>query len=347
MESFVLQGHEMEKAKISYSLTRRLSQSRIAAAYQDTLQQRYEFVGIQAAADIVIVHHPPRNYETVYALHPGLDKKYVISCCVSHASTIPAYWQRNLARVQEIWTCSEYCRQVYSRYHPKVTLIPYVVERDFGCPPEVLSMVKRLIGFEEDAVYFLSIATAGEVRKNVPMLVESFKRVASSMPRARLIVKALHSDEPSWTPHPQVVFLPFLMRFEYVSALYQIATAYVSAHHCEAWGLTMSDAMLYGKPVIGTGYSGNLEYMNSDNALLLSYRETDVPKDARDMEVDEGTWAEPDSESLEENFLRLYATHADPETLARVEKAREAVGRFTRPYVADFIYRSIDAALAS
>jgi glycosyltransferase involved in cell wall biosynthesis len=336
----------MERATISYSLTRHLSQSRIASAYQDILQERYEFVGIQAAADIVIVHHPPRNYETVYALHPGLDKKYVISCCVSHASTIPAYWERNLARVQEVWTCSEYCRQVFSRYHPKVTLIPYVVERDFTCSAEVLRMVKNLVGFEEDAVYFLTVATLAEVRKNVPMLVESFKRVAGSMPKARLIIKALHTDEPSWTPHEQVIFLPFHMRFEYVSALYQIATAYVSAHHCEAWGLTLSDAMLDGKPVIGTGYSGNLDFMNGDNALLLSYREAEVPKDASGMEVEEGTWAEPDPESLEESFLRLYATHAEAETLARVEKGREAVGRFTRPYVADFIYRSIEAALA-
>ena len=35
-------------------------------------------------------------------------------------------------------------------------------------------------------------------------------------------------------------------------------TAYVSLHRSEGFGLSLAEAMLLGKPVIATGYSGNL-----------------------------------------------------------------------------------------
>jgi glycosyltransferase involved in cell wall biosynthesis len=336
----------MGKAKVSYSLTRRPSQSRIAAAYQDILGERYELVATQDVADVVIVHHPPRNYETVYALHPALKDRYVISACVSHANDVPAIWQRNLARVQEVWTCSRFCQQVLSRYHPKVTLLPYVVERDFDCSETVLDCVKRLIGYEEEGVYFLNISPIDEPRKNIHALVESFKKVAGDMPRARLVIKASSVNVPTWTPHPQVLFVPFQMPFDYISALYKLSHAYVSPHHSESWGITMSDAMLCGKPVIATGYSGNMDYMNADNSFLLSYKEAEVPSDQPSVAVEPGMiWCDPDTSSLEESFLRLYSGHSSPETREKVARAKEDVSRFTRPHAADIIYRSLESAL--
>jgi glycosyltransferase involved in cell wall biosynthesis len=337
----------MATARISYSLTQRPSQSRIAAAYQDILRERYELISAQDDAEIVIVHHPPRNYETVYALHPALARKYVISCCVTHAEGMLASWRRNLARVQEVWTCSRWCRDLLARDHPKVTLIPYVAERDFSCSAAALDSLERLIGFAGDHVYFLAIAAPREPRKNVHMLVESFKRVARAIPRARLIVKSTHHDTPSWAPHEQVVFLPFQMPFEYISGLYRLAHVYVSAHHAEAWGLTMSDAMLCGKPVIATGYSGNLDFMNDGNSFLLPYTEGEVEIDEPATGLERGMkWAEPDPAALEESFVRLYATHADPDTRERAERGRREVSRFSRQRAAELVLGRIEAALA-
>ena len=46
-------------------------------------------------------------------------------------------------------------------------------------------------------------------------------------------------------------------------ALFASADCYVSLHRSEGLGLGMVQAMYLGKPVIATGYSGNLEFMNS------------------------------------------------------------------------------------
>ena len=51
--------------------------------------------------------------------------------------------------------------------------------------------------------------------------------------------------------------------------------------------------MFLGKPVIGTAYSGNLEFMNKMNSLLVDYRL--IPVGAREYPFPEGQmWAEPD-----------------------------------------------------
>ena len=47
---------------------------------------------------------------------------------------------------------------------------------------------------------------------------------------------------------------------------------YVSLHRSEGLGLTMAEAMSFGKPVIATAYSGNLDFM-TDTALLVPYDE--------------------------------------------------------------------------
>ncbi len=77
------------------------------------------------------------------------------------------------------------------------------------------------------------------------------------------------------------------------TALLGCCDAYVSLHRAEGLGLTMAEAMGLGKPVIATGYSGNLEFMDDDIAFLVRSTLTPIgpgvdpyPADAR--------WAEPD-----------------------------------------------------
>ncbi|HEY4090685.1 MAG TPA: glycosyltransferase [Luteibacter sp.] len=334
----------MSRLKISYSLTRRSSQSRIASAYLEMLATEHDIIGMQDAADLVIVHHPPRNYETVYALHPALKDRYVVSCCVPHAEDVPDLWKRNLERVQEVWTPSEFCRQALVPYHPNVVVMPYVIERDLAISTEARTGVSRMIGFDPDFVYFLMIAPLEEPRKNIPALVETFKRVCGDMPRARLVIKASTSDVPSWVSHPQIIFLPLQMPFDYISALHELSTIYVSAHHAEGWGVTISDAMLFAKPVIATGYSGNLEYMNEHNAFPIRYTHgevADIP--APGIAVDPGMrWSEPDTEHLAELLLDLYSAHGDTRVQDKVKRATTDIRRFNRDAVQRIINQRVE-----
>jgi glycosyltransferase involved in cell wall biosynthesis len=54
--------------------------------------------------------------------------------------------------------------------------------------------------------------------------------------------------------------------------LIEACDCYVSLHRSEGLGLTMAEAMLMAKPVIATAYSGNLDFMNPSNAMLVDYQ---------------------------------------------------------------------------
>ncbi len=328
---------------IHYTQTKRPSQSRIAALYQSIIAARYRLTPDGNRADIIVVHHLPLHYDVSYEMNPRLRGKYVISCCISHAEEIPNSWRRGLATVQEVWTCSRYCHTVLSRYHPNVVYIPYVVERDLSCPQEASEFVRRLLGYTADRIYFLTLGSSQEPRKNIRGLVDAFGRIRHSIPDAVLVIKGHPGDKPTWEDNTQMLFLPMTLPHAYITALYQLVHVYVSAHHCEAWGLSISDAVLCGKPVIATGYSGNLDYLSESTAFLLPYRMDQIS----DADVGVGTtagmaWATPEPHGIDAALLNVYNQCRLDRVKANTVEARESIKRFDREYAARCIYDRLD-----
>ena len=94
----------------------------------------------------------------------------------------------------------------------------------------------------------------------------------------------------------------YLSRDE-VYGLESVVDAYVSLHRSEGFGLGLAESMSLGKPVIGTAYSGNMEFMNAGNSCLVGYRlgsglgEYPFP--------DNQVWADPDLDDAVYHMRRL------------------------------------------
>jgi len=106
------------------------SHRRVASVYKQMLSRRYSFAKSIDEADVVILHLEPHDYESIYNALPTLRNKYVISYCVWEASELPVAYQRSLALVQEVWTCSEYCLSIIKKHHERVFRIPHTIERE-------------------------------------------------------------------------------------------------------------------------------------------------------------------------------------------------------------------------
>jgi len=90
-----------------------------------------------------------------------------------------------------------------------------------------------------------------------------------------------------------------------VLSLMDVCDAYVSLHRSEGLGLTMAEAMLMGKPVIATNYSGNIDFMDDTNSLLVPFELVKLGRSLPPYDADL-SWAEPSAEHAAIWMRRLF-----------------------------------------
>jgi len=100
----------------------------------------------------------------------------------------------------------------------------------------------------------------------------------------------------------------------------------ISPHRAEGFGLNLAEAMACGKAVIATGWSGNLEFMNAQNSILLPYKLEPV-KDSSGIYsgFDRTQWAEAEVDAGAKALRDIYESPTIATNLA--EAARNSISR--------------------
>ena len=329
----------MRPLKFWYEIHNYQSHRRVAEVYKQMLTRRYTPAESIDGADVVVLHLEPHDYASIYNQFPGLRTKYVISYCVWEASELPETYRQSLALVQEVWTASKYCVDIIKRCHPNVFRIPHTMERELHSHPIDDEIVRRVICYDPRNYYFLAIGRTLGSRKNLSGLVRLFETTAPLMPNARLIVKGLPRDPILQPQDPRVIYLPLGLSESQINALYKAADVYVSAHHSEGWGLTLSDAMLFGKPVVATGYSGNLDFMTEGNSFLVRFAENHIREDELfGLFTPQMKWADPDLDHLQDIMVSLYNGTSRKEAAHKSKRALEDSKRFSTDSVRELVF---------
>lgn len=105
-----------------------------------------------------------------------------------------------------------------------------------------------------------------------------------------------------------------------ILALIQVCDAYVSPHRAEGFGRTLTEAMLLGKPVIATNYSGNAFYMNPQVTFPVDYDLVPVKRgDYHFVEDEDGAqWASVSISHLASQMQAAMAASKDPQFKANL-----------------------------
>lgn len=285
-----------------------------------------ELAGDMGKADIVILHDDPHWYpELRQRCRPDAC---IITYSVWEANILPASYVRNLSGVDRIWSCSPFSAAAFDAAEvAPVDVVPHVVLEP-RASAEALESMRRRIGYEEGCTYFYTVVDSVNPRKNLQSLLRAFAAAAQSEPHIRLVVKQYRH---AWDIRslPQVVSIEEELSDEEMAALHLTCDAYVSAHHAEAWGLSLSDAMAAGNLVLATGYSGNMFYMNEENSLPVKYSLASVSQEmieAVPLFTQEMSWADIDEQHLTYLMRRVAHGRVSPGIRA---KARNTMQHFT------------------
>lgn len=93
-----------------------------------------------------------------------------------------------------------------------------------------------------------------------------------------------------------------------VPKLYAAADAYVVPSRGEGWGRPYLEAMASGLPTVATAWSGNCDFMDTDNSLLVSVdRMVSIGEEMEVPSFRGHRWAEPSVGHLTELLVRLAA----------------------------------------
>ena len=215
----------------------------------------------------------------------------------------PKAWGEAFDLVDELWTGSRFTQATYAGATQKpVHLMPLPVSVDRGCKSP-----RSSFGLPKHKFLYLFIFDFNShlARKNPQAVIAAFRKAFPAKDKSvNLVLKVMNAKDadPRWQAFlklcekdDRIWLITETMDRADVLGLVESCDAYVSLHRAEGFGRTLAEAMMYGKPVIATGYSGNADFMHPDWSFAVDYQT--VPVQAGEypfVEVrDNAVWAEP------------------------------------------------------
>ncbi len=268
-----------------------------------TVPIKAEYPG--AGPGLLLLHANPVHFPYVLMQlgSSSIAKKYLISYSVWELPRIPSDWQRNLRFVHEVWCPSSFAADAFRAATNKpVHVVPHSVDQ-----PKEITPDRPRFGIAPDAFTVLTAFHLGSglTRKNPLAAIRAFRSAFGDSSRAVLLVKVTHGDAyPDRLRAIQRVaqnasnvrlLLDTFSDTDYWRLLQSI-DAVLSLHRSEGFGLVPAQAMSIGKVAVATGWSGNMDYMNSENSLPVDYSLIPVSDPEGNYSTDGQQWAEPDIE---------------------------------------------------
>lgn len=250
--------------------------------------------------------------------------RYNIGCWFWELSTFPKQWRSAFDYYQEIWVASGFCQESIASQSPipvvKMTF-PILIDdseiqpnrKHFDLPKD-----QFIFGFVFD---YHSLAE----RKNPYGLLKAFEMAFGDKKDALLVIKTINGEyvpekvqklrEAAQSCGANIRFIDgYLPRHDAINLVASF-DSFVSLHRSEGLGIGMAQAMRLGKPVIATGYSGNMDFMNHNNSYLVRYKLTELQENYGPYEKG-NVWADPDLEHAATLMRQVYENRAAAQQIA-------------------------------
>jgi glycosyltransferase involved in cell wall biosynthesis len=182
--------------------------------------------------------------------------------------------------VDEVWASSQFLYDMYKQSTDKpVKLVPLAVS-----VARMKPYPRKHYGLPEKKFLFLYIFdfNSSVARKNPIAAVQAFKQAFKPTDNTvGLVLKTMNTkpNNSEWQAFfkecqtdKRIQLITETLERPEVLGLINACDAYVSLHRAEGFGRTLAEAMLLGKPVIATNYSGNVDFMSDCDGITVDYK---------------------------------------------------------------------------
>ncbi len=226
----------------------------------------------------------------------------------------PKEWAMQLDRFDEIWAPSQFIKESIEAvctgpvFHMplacEVVLSSFFSKRYFGIPESDYTFL-----------FFFDVRSYSQ-RKNPEAAIAAFRRLLTlrRFSRARLVLKINGADtdlqivnqlyESLSDISDSVTVITRKMSDNEAKNLVRCCDCFLSLHRSEGFGRGMAEAMFLGKPVIATGYSGNMDFMSAETALLVPFELVPVGENAYPYWENQ-VWANPCDDAASHYMVKL------------------------------------------
>ena len=237
--------------------------------------------------------------------------RYNVGYWAWELSRIPDAWQPSLDFIDEIWAPSRFIQQAFEEATDKPVIhMPLCVDLSFDRWKR-----RKDFGLPEDKFLFLYYFDSHSYyqRKNPYAALRAFKLAFPDRKDVALVIKTQNAkiSSPEWLQllalaegDPRILILNQVMSKGEVMSLQIECDCFISLHRSEGFGRGPAEAMWLGKPVIATGYSGNMDFTLPDNSLLVDYELVRLKPMEYPFYRDQ-VWAQPDEEHASRQMRRL------------------------------------------
>jgi glycosyltransferase involved in cell wall biosynthesis/SAM-dependent methyltransferase len=271
---------------------------------------------------------------------PGFfDGRHTVGYWWWEAGVLPPHLRPALDIVDEVWVGSDYVRSLITPVTDKPVLTMPVPIR----VPAPSSLTREQLGLPEGFLFLFVFDFFSSIERKNPLgLIEAYCRAFAPEDGAVLILKSVNGDRrleelemlrSAASDRPDIVIIDRYVSAEERSGMMTACDCYASLHRSEGLGLTMAEAMALGKPVVATGWSGNLEFMSEENSHLVHHGMVMLERDHGPYPAG-AEWAEPDLDHAADCLRRVFD---DREAAAALgERARRSIveNHGTEPTVA-------------
>lgn len=293
---------------------------------------RADWLGLEIFPFTILTHAATPYFASGYE-RSGLWRRngvYRIAYWNWELETLPDEWLQAAPLIDEIWSPTEFVANAMRSRMPRpvYNMLPGV---EIGA---VQPVAQSSFGIPENHCVFLFMFDFHSQlhRKNPVGAIRAFQKAFRRDDAATLVIKTsggdIHTADLAvlrqMCQSDNVILLDEQMSRARAYGMIAMCDCFVSLHRSEGFGLGMAEAMLMGKPVIGTGYSGNLSFMNPENSMLVDYNIVEIAED-RSLYTRGNFWAEPSVDHASSYMRHLYENR--DQALSRAARVRPEIER--------------------